>query len=151
MIDREFQLFILQQAAPTYPGHAFAIWNTLMDAAQGETGTERKTYVCAHLKALENFGYIEDVFFQRSVDGAITCNPAFSITEQGLLEIGVDILHPDPYRELRDALFEQAQALRELSEDQKITLKKVLLQLTRGTLERLRDKGLDVLLSAILP
>lgn len=58
---------------------------------------------------------------------------------------------PPPDRELRDALFEQAQTLRELSESQKITLKKVLLQLTRGTLERLRDKGLDALLSLILP
>lgn len=151
MIDKDFQLFILRQAASAYPGHALAAWDTLMEAARGETTRERRTYVCAHLKALENFGYLEDVCFQRGVDGFISCNQAFSITEQGLLEIGVDMLHPDPYRELRDALFEQAQTLRELSESQKITLKKVLLQLTRGTLERLRDKGLDALLSLILP
>ena len=150
MIDKEFQLFILQQAASTYPGHAFAIWDTLVAAAPGDTPAEKWNTVVKHLHALQAFGYVSDAT-QQGCDGRISVNPAFSITEQGLLEIGVDILHPDPYRELRDALFEQAQALRELSEDQKITLKKVLLQLTRGTLERLRDKGLDVLLSAILP
>lgn len=150
MIDRDFQLFILQQAASTYPGHALAIWDALVAAAPGDTPAEKWDTVVAHLHALQAFGYVSDAT-QQGCDGRVSVNKAFFITEQGLLEIGVDMLHPDPYRELREALFEQAQALRELSEGQKITLKKVLLQLTRGTLERLRDKGLDVLLSAILP
>lgn len=150
MIDREFQLFILQQAAPTYPGHALAIWDNLVTAAPGDTPAEKWDTVVKHLHALQAFGYVSDATRQ-GCDGKISVNQAFFITEQGLLEIGVDMLHPDPYRELREAIFEQAQALRELSEGQKITLKKVLLQLTRGTLERLRDKGLDALLSAILP
>lgn len=150
MIDREFQLFILQQAAPTYPGHAFAIWDTLVAAAPGDTPAEKWDTVVNHLHALQAFGYVSDATRQ-GCDGRVSVNQAFFITEQGLLEVGVDILHPDPYRELREALFEQAQALRELSEGQKRTLKKTLLQLPLDSLEHLRDKALDALLSAILP
>ena len=150
MIDREFQLFILQQAASTYPGHALAVWDTLVAAAPGDTPEEKWNMVATCLHALQAFGYVSDATRQ-GCDGRISVNQAFFITEQGLLEVGVDMLHPDPYRELREALFEQAQALRELSEEQKTTLKKTLLQLPRVVLERLREKGLDILLSLILP
>ena len=150
MIDRDFQLFILQQAASTYPGHAFAVWDTLIAAAPGDTPAEKWNMVVACLHALQAFGYVRDAT-QQKCDGGISVNQAFSITEQGLLEIGVDMLRPDPYRELREALLEQAQALRELNEGQKRTLKKTLLQLPIDSLEHLRDKALDALLSAIVP
>ena len=149
MIDKDFQLFILQQAAPHYPGHALAAWDALMTAAKGDSWEERKRYVCSHLKALEAFGYVERVHFSLSVDGYVGCNQAFCITEQGLLEVGIDILHPNPYEELCNALLEQAQALRDLSEGQKTTLKKVLVQLPYVALERLRDKGLGALFDLI--
>lgn len=136
MIDKEFQLLILQQAASTYPGHAFAIWDTLVAAAPGDTPAEKWNTVVKHLHALQAFGYVSDAT-QQGCDGKISVNPAFSITEQGLIGIGVDMLHPDPYREL--------------GEGQKRTLKKTLLQLPLDSLEHLRDKALGALLSAILP
>ncbi len=149
MIDKDFQLFILQQAAPYYPGHARPIWEILIKEAKGKTFNERRNYVFAHLKALEAFGYLEKVNFTLGVNGQAICNLDFCITEQGLLEVGIDILHPNPYAELCDALLEQAQALRDLSEGQKTTLKKVLAQLPHVALERLRDKGLGALFDLI--
>lgn len=148
-MDKDFQVAILKELVDTYPGHALEKFPALLAMCPGETERAKRNYLYRHLKALEAFGYLEDVAFRRSVDGYISCNAAFSITEQGLLAAGVDLLHPDPYQELREVLLEQAQVLRDLSVGQKTTLTKVLAQLPRVALERLRDKGLDALLALL--
>lgn len=148
-LDKDFQIAILKQVASSYPSHALDSVPELLEMAPGDTEEEKERSLIAHLKALERYGYIEDLHFRLSVDGFLSWNHAFRITEQGLIEAGEDILRPDPYRELRDALLEQAQASRKLSEGETQTFQKVLFQLPKVALERLRDRGLDTLLDLL--
>lgn len=147
-MDKNFQIAILKEVAQTYPSHALSKWDTLLKMAPGESDDQKWDNLVAHLTALEEFGYIKD-FGHLSVDGKFSINQAFRITSQGLLEASEDILHPDPYKALRDALLEQAATLRMLTEKDRKTLRDVLAALPRVALERLRDKGLDSLLALL--
>ena len=148
MIDKTLQLALLRMVATTYPSHAMSVWDDLLALTPGGNREEKMTTLVQHLMALQDFGYIRN-FGQVSVDGRVSINQGFSITPQGLLEAGEDVLHPDPHKELRQALFDQAQALRVLSEPQKKTLKGVLSGLPGAALEHLQGKGLDALLAFV--
>ena len=148
-MDKNFQIAILQKIAPNYPSHSADCVPDLLKMAPGNTEEEKERSLVAHLKALERYGYIEGLNFRLSVDGFFSWNDAFQITEQGLIEAGEDILHPDPYQYLRDALLRQAQTIRELSESETQTFQKVIFQFPKVALERLRDRGLDMLLDLL--
>lgn len=150
-MDKEFQLKILRSCAKIYPQAATGLWDEFVREAPGETGPEKTRALVAHLMALQEFGYITDFTHGTTVDRRLLSNRAFRITAQGLVEAGEDILRPDPYAELRDALLKQADALRTLSPQDEKTLRSVLSSLPRVALERLRDKGLDALLALVLP
>lgn len=148
-MDKDFQIALLKELAPTYPGMALKKWDALLAMAHGDSPDEKKQKLVRNLAALEEFGYIQD-FSRLSADGRLSVNCAFRITVQGLVEAGENILCPDPYRDLRRALLEQAECLRALSADQKKTLKKVLASLPHVALQRLQEKGLDMLLGLLL-
>ena len=142
-MNRDFQITILKEAAKCYPYHALDVWDDLLNASPGNSADEKQSALIAHLTALEEFDYIKEF-----VHGS-SHNRAFRITAQGLLAAGEDVLHPDPYASLREAIYAQAQVLRSLSQEDAKTLKGVLASLPRVALERLRDKGLDQLLGLI--
>lgn len=148
-MDKEFQLKILRICAANYPYHAGGFWSEIYVNTPGESREERERTLCAHLAALQELGYIKDFLKGHTCDGKPLINRAFYITAQGLLAAGEDILHPEPYAELRDALLEQAKALRSLSPQEEKALRSVLAALPHVALERLFDKGLDMLLTLI--
>lgn len=147
-MDKDFQIAILKECAKYYPLNALTAWGDLLDMAPGDSTEKKQAALIAHMAALEEFGYIKD-FHDFTTDGFLKFNRAFHTTGQGLLAAGEDILHPDPYADLREAIYDQAQALRSLSKEDAKTLRGVLSSLPRVALERLRDKGLDLLLDLV--
>ena len=148
-MDKELQVAILKECAKAYPKDVLLVWDNVLDITPGDSVEEKMVTLVPHLAALEEFGYIEGFFHGHTDDGIIKYNRAFRVTGQVLLAAGEDLLHPDPHAGLREALFAQAQALRSLSQEDERTLKSVLVSLPKVALERLRDKGLDLLLDLV--
>lgn len=148
MIDKSFQLAILKAVAPTYPGRALPVWDDLVAMTPGNDEREKLVCLVRHLAALQEEGYLADVGCPSPGRG-FQYNQAFRITTAGLAESGEDILRPDPYKPLREALLAQAAAVRALTEEEKKTFGSVLAELPLAALERLRDGALDKLLAIL--
>ena len=140
MIDKDFQLFILQQAAPLFPSHAYSIRQTLLEHAPGDTDTERLESLKQNLQVLQELGYVRGAI-QVSCMDELSLNEAFYITVTGLQQAEKGVVQLDPDQDFRDAFLEIAQALRTLSESQKLTLKNELSRQGSAALGRLLQKG----------
>lgn len=149
MIDKGLQMLILQEAAAHYPHPIPTGMPKFLEAIHNKTMRERLFLIAVNLHALQDVGYVKGATYV-DYDGGLRMNKTFSLTGDGLVAAGVETLRPDPYAELRDALWEQAQALRALSEAEKITLKDMVRRMPLDMLKRVRDKGIDKLFSLLL-
>ncbi len=150
-MDKHFQIEILQIISKNYPFSAESCLPTLYQRSKGETDDEKQIYLAKHLKALEAFGYIEDLGYECRCDEIPNFNPLFKITEEGLVKAGIDIIHPSSYEDLISEIIAQASSLRDLAPHQKQTIGKILAQFPLDALKHLQEKGLDILLSLLWP
>ena len=139
MIDKGLQMLILQEAAAHYPHPIPTGMPKFLEAIHDKTMRERLFLIAVNLHALQDVGYVKGATYV-DYDGGLRMNKTFSLTGDGLVAAGVETLHPDPY----------AQALRALSDVEKITLKGMVRRMPLDMLKRVRDKGIDKLLSLLL-
>lgn len=149
-ISKDFQLFILNEIAKVYPASSINIFEFLAEHAKGETKQEKIEYVATHAKLLADMGYLENVRVELGAYGVVKYNTDYTISTAGLQAVGIDLLHPNPYQELIDVLVAKAVQENQISPTMCGSLKATLATLSKKTLDKLADKGLEALISLLV-
>lgn len=147
-MNKEYQLYILQELAKIYPYRSRGIIDNLIEKAEGNTTEEKEKHLIKNVFVLYELGYIKDFDSRMSINGKINFDTDFSITVKGLRIAGCDILE-DPREELIKRLLNIAENKHNVQGHNLTILNRLLGVLPEKVLEKLIEKGLDNLVALL--